>query len=124
MRIETLASNAFFPLWKKYKPAVVRMMVDAVEGGPQQYQFSKHEFSDIDPKKSSTYTFKMSLNRGQLVASIKTSIVAQDLVLLLRQSPRAWELVESYAYHFELDKQYLLHVTCVKEAPEETTEGE
>ncbi|MEQ8714072.1 MAG: hypothetical protein RIC80_13710 [Cyclobacteriaceae bacterium] len=117
MRIETIASNAFYPLWKKYKPAVVKLMVDAAEDGTATYQFSKHEFSDIDPKKNSTYTFKMSLSEGQLVASIKTSLVAQDLVMLLKQSAKAWELIEAYSYDFVLDKHYVLTVTCVKELP-------
>lgn len=124
MRIETIASNAFYPLWKKYKPAVVKMMVDAAEEGTATYQFSKHEFSDIDPKKNSTYTFKMALSQGQLVASIKTSLVAQDLVMLLKQSAKAWELIESYSYNFELDKHYVLTVTCVKEIPEEEESDE
>ncbi len=124
MRIETIASNAFYPLWKKYKPAVVKLMVDAAEDGTATYQFSKHEFSDIDPKKNSTYTFKMSLSEGQLVASIKTSLVAQDLVMLLKQSAKAWELIEAYSYDFVLDKHYVLTVTCVKELPTEEEEDD
>ncbi|MEQ9300877.1 MAG: hypothetical protein RIF33_20050 [Cyclobacteriaceae bacterium] len=122
MRIETIASNAFYPLWKKYKPAVVKTMVDAAEDGTATYQFSKHEFSDLDPKKNSTYTFKMSLSEGQLVASIKTSLVAQDLVMLLKQSAKAWEMIEAYSFDFVLDKHYVLTVTCVKELPKEEEE--
>jgi hypothetical protein len=59
----------------------------------------------------------MALSQGQLVASIKTSLVAQDLVMLLKQSAKAWELIEAYSYNFELDKHYVLTVTCVKEVP-------
>ena len=40
----------YAPLWNKYRPAILRMMLDA-EAEPQQYKLTQHEFKAMDEKK-------------------------------------------------------------------------
>lgn len=87
---------------------------------PQQYKFSNHEFSDINAKEKGGHAFTLQIFHGKAVNSIKTSIVAQDLLVLLQSSRKATELTETATFEFVLDKQGLLQVTCTKEEAEVT----
>jgi hypothetical protein len=110
-------SGAFFPIWKKYRPVILVMMKDAVNKKPQQYNLSKHEFEDIAPHKSTTYSFKFTVVKGIRSSSPKKLLLSEDLLTMLRGSERAWELIDANDFEFELDKKFNLHVKAV-ETPE------
>lgn len=126
MQYDTLQTSAFYPLWKKYRPVILKLMIDSKDG-PQTYSLSKHEFTDLAPKKNIVYSFKMEIFQGKPLTPIKTSLVAQDFVAMLKQSLKANELMETITFNFELDKQFVLQVTSVsntEESEEENTEEE
>ena len=123
MQFDTVATNAFFPIWKKYRPVLLKLMKDAGDE-VQTYPLSKHEFTDVDTKKSTTYPFKLEAHEGRAVNSIKSSLLAQDLLTLLKMSQTAVELMNSATYTFKLDKEFVLHVSAekVETTEEKTTE--
>ncbi len=129
MRNDNLQISAFYPLWKKYKPVILKLMVDA-QDGPQSYPLSKHEFTDLAPKKNIVYSFKIDLLNLKPLVAIKTSLVAMDFMELIRQSNKAAELTANATYHLELDKQFNFHVSCTpvvdetENAPEEEAQKE
>lgn len=106
-------------LWSKYRPAILKLMVDA-DNGPQEYQFSKHEFHNINAKEKGGYAFTLRLLKGKSIDPIKTSVLAQDLLVILQQSRRCSELSSETTYEFKMDKTFLFHVT--KEESELTEE--
>jgi hypothetical protein len=112
-------------LWNKYRPAIVKLMVDALES-PQEYKFLPHEFKDVNPKEKGGYWFTMEVYKGKAQNNIKGSVVAQDLLLTLQKSGRALEMFESSKFEFVLDKQFTLSVSQepVVEEEEETTEDQ
>jgi len=97
-------------LWSKYRPAILKLMVDSEEG-PQQYNFFKHEISRAYPRLKRGFSFKLKVYQNKPVNDIKGSVIAQDLLKVLRSSGTASELVEDAVYEFQLDKQYNLHIT-------------
>jgi|GEM_PF-460131 len=136
MRNDNLQISAFYPLWKKYKPVVLKLMIDA-QNGPQTYPLSKHEFTDLAPKKNIVYSFKMDIFQSKPLVAIKTSLVAQDFMEMIRQSAKAIELMDTSTYHIELDKQFVLNISCtpatnetedvaneIEDAPEEEVQKE
>lgn len=125
MRNEATDTNAFFPLWKKYRPALLKLMMEAMEGKPQEYQFAFHEFDDLNPKKTTNYPFKLEVHKGRAVNITKTSQLAQALLSLLNSSATAWELMEKATFKFELNKKYILHISAelVEEEVDEEEEG-
>lgn len=110
MENHVLDSLKYSYLWNKYRPVVLKLMVDA-EKGPQQYQFLKHEFHDINPKEKGGHSFAIEISRGRPSKEVKTSEVAKSLYAVLDRSAKANELTESATYGFVLDKQYLLHIS-------------
>jgi hypothetical protein len=101
-------------VWSKYRPAILKLMVDSASG-PQQYKFSSHEFKNVNPKEKGGYAFTLRAFQGKAVNSIRTSAVAQDLLVILLQSRKASELIEADTYEFILDKRFVLHVTRVEQ---------
>ncbi len=97
-------------LWNKYRPAIVKLMADALEK-PQEYKFQPHEFKDVNPKEKGGYSFTMEVYKGKPQNNIKGSVVAQDLLLILQKSPRALELFNTAKFEFVLDKQFVLSVS-------------
>lgn len=122
MRNEATDTNAFFPLWKKYRPALLKLMIEAMEGEPQEYQFAFHEFDDLNPKKTTNYPFKLEVHKGRAINISKTSDLALALLSLLNSSATAWGLMEKATFKFELTKKYILHVSA--ELVEEEVETE
>jgi hypothetical protein len=106
---QTLTTKIYSYLWNKYRPAILKMMVDSTEG-PQQYKFSGHEFKNLNPKEKGGYSFTLRAHQGKAVNNIKDSPVAQDLLGILQQSRKASELMGESTYEFMLDKQFVLHV--------------
>lgn len=114
-------------LWNKYKPALVKLMVDS-EKEPQEYQFISHEFRDLNPKEKGGHSFTLEAHRGRPQNNIKMSVVAQDLINILAKSAKAQELMETATYVFVMDKKFLLTITRIpleveEEVSEETAEN-
>jgi len=125
MRYDTLLTSAFYPLWKKYRPVMLKLMVDA-DSEPQQYEMSKHEFTDVAPKKNIVYSFKIEMFKGTPLVAPKTSLVALDFIAVIKQSAKANELMQTATYAFEFDKQFRLNVSITDRVvtEEEATEGD
>lgn len=105
-----MLTKVYAGLWNKYRPAILRMMVDA-DGEPQRYQLSAHEFVAFNNGKKATFNFSMDVSNGKVISGMKDSPVAQDLWEVLSYSPKASELLSSAAtYRFTLDKQCVLLV--------------
>lgn len=120
MYVEDTPSNVFSPLWNKYRPVVLRLMVDSLNGESQQYPLSKHEFTDIDPKKNTRYPFVLQVNQSAVISTpAKITVVANGLTMTLRASERAWGLMAEHTFRIELDKQFMLHVSCLPAESEE-----
>ncbi|WP_141719770.1 hypothetical protein [Roseivirga misakiensis] len=123
MRYDTLQTSAFYPLWKKYRPVMLKLMVDA-DNEAQQYQMSKHEFTDLAPKKNIVYSFKLEMFQGAPLVAPKTSLVAQDFIAVIKQSAKANELMQTATYAFELDKQFNLNVSISERVAQEEDSSE
>lgn len=103
-------------LWSKYRPAILKLMVDSAKG-PQEYKFSNHEFGKPNVNKKVSYSFLLRVFKSRAVNDIRTSELAKDLLGILKQSPKATELMENIAYEFRLDKDFVLHISQ-EEVPE------
>jgi len=112
----TTTTSHYTYLWSKYRPAILKLMIDCAEG-PQEYKFSNHEFGNLNLKKKVNYSFMLRVYQGRALNNIKSSEVAQDLLGILKQSPKASELMEDLAYEFRLDKDFVLHISQ-EEVPE------
>jgi hypothetical protein len=99
-------------VWIKYRPALLRLMI-AASDGPQEYKFADHEFRRLNPREKGGYSFTLDVFQGRSVNNIKNSPVAQDLLVILKQSRTALELTETSTYKFILDKKFVLHVVKV-----------
>ena len=113
MRDETTVTKEFFPIWKKYRPVILKLMIDSLEGTAQSYQFSKHEFSDVNTRKNAVFSFKMETHKGRVLHPKKASVVASDLLALLKQSAKAIELMDASVFTFVLDAQFNLTISSV-----------
>lgn len=114
-------SHTYTYLWNKYRPAILKHMIDSAEG-PQQYKLSKHEFTIINPKEKGGYSFSLNVFKGKAVNDIRTSIVAKDLLIILQSSKKANELVSTASYEFVMDKHFVLHINKGDEVVEEPEE--
>lgn len=117
-------------LWSKYRPAILKLMLDSADA-PQEYKFSNHEFKRVNPKEKGGYSFVLRAFEGTALNDIRSSIVAKNLLGILKQSRTASALMEVSTYEFNLDKHFLLHITKEEtpekepeEAPEEAPEVE
>ncbi len=102
----------FTPLWKKYKPVVLKLMKDAGEE-PQTYQFQEHEFIDLNGQRKSGYSFKMEVYENRK-SNKPRSKVANDLLNVLQSSSTAEELTNEDPYHFKLDNKFELEVSRIE----------
>lgn len=101
--------KTYSPLWNKYRPAILRMMVDSADQ-PQEYKLSGHEFRAMNSKQKGGYNFKLQVSKGRAINNIKDSIIAQELLEMLQLSRKASELIEESAYEIAMDKQFVLHI--------------
>ncbi len=101
-------SNNFISLWQKYRPAILKLMVDSL-AGPQKYRFLYHEFQNEKPNQRN-YTFTLRLFKNRAINNIKDSVVARDLLVVLKQSNKVSELTELVEFEFILDKDFILHI--------------
>jgi hypothetical protein len=109
-------------LWSKYRPAIVRMMVDSSTETPQEYKLSAHEFVAMNSKQKGGYHFTLEVSRSKAINNIRESMIAQDLLEVLRTSPKATELSEESVYHFTMDKQFVLRIKKISEPVANTNE--
>lgn len=113
-----MENQTYIPIWNKYRPAILQLMVNANDE-PQQYQFFSHEFKRLNPKEKGGYTFTLHAFQGKAQNDIRKSMVAQNLMNVLDGSKKASELLAEDQYEFSLDKQFILHVSRVDDQPEE-----
>lgn len=104
-----MAERVYTPVWHKYRPAILRLMVDASEE-PQNYQLYPHEFRALNSRQKGGYNFTLQVANGKAINQIKDSVAAQDLLSVLQQSPKGAELIEKDSFEISMDKQFMLHV--------------
>lgn len=102
-------TSQYAHLWSKYRPALLKLMVDSKKG-PQQYKFSNHEFKVAHPTERGGYAFKLRVFNSKSVNDIRKSSVAKDLLRILQSSNKATELTEQSVYEFAMDKDFLLSI--------------
>jgi hypothetical protein len=105
----------YIPLWNKYRPAILQLMVASSEG-PQQYKLYGHEFKGLNPKEKGGYSFTLQAHKGRAKNNIRNSMVAQDLLSMLDTSKKASELMDTNMYEFTMDKQFMLRITRLEAA--------
>lgn len=104
-----MLNRIYSPIWNKYRPAILRMMLDAAEK-PQQYKLYAHEFRALNQKQKGGFNFTLQVSKGKAVNNIRDSVVAQDLLDMLQLSRKATELSEAAQYEIVMDKQFVLHI--------------
>lgn len=104
-----MLTKAFIPVWNKYRPVILRMMIDSSKEG-QTYQLSQHEFKALNPKQKGGFAFKLQVGNGRAKQGLKDSTLAQDLWDILQYSPKATELIAANEFEFAMDKNFVLHV--------------
>lgn len=77
---------------------------------PQSYQLFGHEFSDVNTKSTSTYSFKITVENGKITNVKKASKMASDLLSMIKLSPSARELMEQNIFRIDLDSSFKLNV--------------
>jgi len=102
-------SKPYAPVWNKYRPAILKLMVASADE-PQQYKLYSHEFKAMNPKEKG-FSFTLQAFQGKAVNNIRKSPIAQDLLGILEQSKKASELMNTNTYEFTLDKHFVLRVT-------------
>jgi hypothetical protein len=125
MAFDDQNTTEFFPIWKKYKPVITKLMKDSLDDA-QTYQLYGHEFADVNTKSTSTYSFKITLDNGRVTNVKKPSKMANDLLSMIKLSPSARELMEQHIFKIDLDSNFQLSIKCeartATEKKEEDTE--
>lgn len=98
--------------WKKYRPVVLKLMIDASRA-PQEYQFFVHELQSITPKGKNPY-FTLRIHNSKAVTTVKDLVIAHDLLYALTLSKKANELTQEATYEFSLNRDYKLRVSVVE----------
>ena len=104
-----MVHRIYSPIWNKYRPAILKMMLDAADE-PQQYRLSAHEFRALNEKQKGGFSFTLQVSKGKALNNIRDSSIAQDLLDVLQISRKASELTEADPYQIMLDKQFVLHI--------------
>lgn len=102
----------YTPVWSKYRPAILKMMLDSAET-PQQYKLSAHEFRALNSKQKGGYNFVLQVSKGKSINNIRDSVIAQELLGILQVSKKASELTEEAPYEISLDKQFVLRISKI-----------
>lgn len=105
---EATFEGKYTHLWMKYKPVIVKLMVDAQQG-PQSYQFQRHEFADLNNQKPTGYTFSLEVFENKKQNNPNSSL-ATDLLSIIRSSGKSEELTSEHTYLFQMDKNFVLEV--------------
>ncbi len=126
MSTSNSSAGKYTHIWKKYRPAILNLMVKASEG-PQSYGLSNHEFIDVNNKRTTGYSFALKVYQNRNNSEKKVNAVGLDLLAVIQQSQKAQELTNDAAYRFEMDKNFKLQVSCepVEKVEEDNdTEGD
>jgi hypothetical protein len=107
----------YAPLWNKYRPAILKMMLAAAYE-PQQYKLMQHEIQSMDEKKKTAFGFNLLISGSKATNNIKDSEIAQDLLNMLLLSRKGAELVDVHSYEIMLDKKFILHVSQINKERE------
>lgn len=116
-----MENQTYVPIWIKYRPAILQLMLTSNDG-PQEYQFFSHEFKRLNPKEKGGYSFTLQAFQGKAQNNIRNSMVAQNLLHVLDSSKKATELLADDQYEFSLDKQFVLRVSKVEEEGDPETD--
>lgn len=111
------ASSRYAYLWHKYRPVILKLMNDATIE-PQQYTFYEQEFRRLNPKEPNGYPFILYVNSGKALNNIRSSALANDLLVLLQSSKTAIALMRSSTFEFMLDAKFVFHVSKAKNQAE------
>src|SRR3954462_2884083 len=102
-------SKPYAPVWNKYRPAILKLMVASADE-PQEYKLYSHEFKAMNPKERG-FSFTLQAYQGKALNHIRKSPIAQDLLAILEQSKKVSGLMTINSYEFTLDKHFVLRVT-------------
>ena len=80
-----MSAESYGYFWGKYRPAILKLMISAMEG-PQQYKFSAHEVKTANPKAKGGFTFPLTFHKSKAVNDVRSSLIAKDLLRVLQQS--------------------------------------
>lgn len=97
-------------VWSKYKPVIVKMMVDSSEK-EQEYQLSNHEFVDVNPKRVTGYSFDIEISKGRILVEPKGNLLLKDFMYVLKKSEKANVLMETRNFNVALSKDFKLTIT-------------
>lgn len=100
------------PLWKKYRPVLIKLMLEA-KNGPQEYKLFEHEVRSI-VSVSKNPAFTMRVTDGRIVSGTKGSVMGRDLLQTLQSSAKALELLQTSTFEFTVKRDYTLGVTIVE----------
>jgi hypothetical protein len=109
MRNFELTQTPYSHIWHKYRPAILRLMIDA-EDAPQRYVFSGHEFRSILPKSRTSLAFILYIHGSKALNNIKASPLAHALLGVLQESKTAIKLTADSTYELMLDRNFVFHV--------------
>lgn len=104
-----LSNPEYTHIWHKYRPVILRMMVNA-SVGVQHYSFSPHEFRRIVPKGKGGVAFILYLRKSKALNNIRTSPLAHALLATLQQSKTAVELTADSTFELMLDNKFVMHI--------------
>jgi hypothetical protein len=109
-KVMEMTQRKYAPLWNKYRPAILKMMLEAASE-PQQYRMTEYEFRAMDSaKKKVSLRFNFVIADSRAVNNIRDSEAAQDLLHMLLMSRRGSELIQLNTYEMSLDKHFVLHI--------------
>lgn len=83
-----MSLKLYTPLWTKYRPAIIQLMV-ASDQEPQHYKLYEHEFLAMNPKERSGIAFTLQAHRGKALNNIKKWDIARDLLDVLSMSKKS-----------------------------------
>lgn len=121
MSFATISAGKYTHIWQKYRPVILKLMVDSTSGEKQAYDLSSHEFLDANNKRKTGYSFSLKVYKGRNAGEKKVNVVGQELLSILQMSNKAQELTESATYHFEMDRHFKLQVSSEAKVDEDAT---
>ena len=104
--------NVYTSHWRKYRPAIVKLMTDSTNG-PQEYRFYVHEFKALNDRERS-FSFQVEVVEGKPKRLLKQSRAALDLLEVLQQSEKASQMMADTAFEFSLDRNFVFHITRIE----------
>jgi hypothetical protein len=101
--------NIYYPIWKKYKPAIVSLLkASLVES--QKIQMFKHEFEVFGNRVKSNYIFNLEIVDGVCVNDTSGTAVARDLLEILNTSDIAKSIFSNHHIKINMGKDFIMHI--------------